>query len=134
VDKGNKVVLEGSSAILTEYYQRKLSREDIKIAYFGDAYMTDIHATHQFSQKLKSHGNKASWEGIAVIEELSAEDRSFEEGVSARLVPHNEKIWGKSYFYDDFEGKVTRNFFVSEMDKVARYAVPFVKNIKYLLR
>jgi hypothetical protein len=41
-------------------------------------------------------------------------------------------MWGLSFFLEaDKDNR--RNFFVAEVEKVARYAIPFVKNLKYLL-
>ena len=64
-----------------------------------------------------------------MIEEFHHEDATYAEGVDARLIPHNANYWGPSYFMHDNK----KNYFVSEVEKVSRYAVPFIKNIKYLM-
>lgn len=55
-------------------------------------------------------------------------------GVAADHVITTEK-WGPNYFFDFKEetGEIQVNYFVSEVSKVARYALPYVKNIKFLL-
>jgi hypothetical protein len=49
-------------------------------------------------------------------------------------------LWGTSYLLDDpqcdvqFEkGLPVKNYFLDEISKTARYAMPFVRNIKYLM-
>ena len=70
----------------------------------------------------------------------------------------NEQIWGKSFFVDpsypvkkaehrgekrSIDGmdvtcsrnmKYSRNFFVAEIDRIARYAIPCITNIKYMMQ
>ena len=65
------------------------------------------------------------WDPIAVIEELACHDPSLEMGTSAQPV-NWQQFWGQNYFVGP-SGR--RNYFVAEMEKVARYALPFVKNI-----
>lgn len=45
------------------------------------------------------------------------------------------QFWGDNYFLDrdPSTGKLLRNYFVAEVDKVARYALPFVKNIAFMM-
>ena len=44
--------------------------------------------------------------------------------------------WGPSYFFESIDNseKVHVNYFVGEVAKVARYALPYVKNIELMLR
>ena len=42
--------------------------------------------------------------------------------------------WGSDFFFDLVDGRPVKNYFVGEIEKVARYAVPFVKNIRRLVR
>lgn len=69
-----------------------------------------------------------------MIEELGHHDTSLEMGTSADHVSTIES-WGPCYFLDDIEGSesVHVNYFVSQVAKVARYALPFVKNIDLML-
>ena len=51
-------------------------------------------------------------------------------------VTPSKYLWGLSHFLDyEPEGTRTiRNFFVSEMEMVARYAVPYIKNMDLLMQ
>ena len=49
---------------------------------------------------MRADGHPSSWETIAVVDEMSYYDRSFWRKIDPRLVPHNSKLWGPSYFYD----------------------------------
>jgi hypothetical protein len=66
------------------------------------------------------------------------------------LIPQNADAWGSSYFVDSKNAKYRnseqglfkelgegkefyKNYFVAEVDKIARYAIPFVKTIYYLM-
>lgn len=53
----------------------------------GDHLFSDIAATFAYNNKLKAGGSKASWEAIAVIEELTLVDPRLEQGDPARLIP-----------------------------------------------
>ena len=66
----NKLFLEGNAATLTKYFQNILSKSDLKVAYFGDQLHSDVWATHHFDKKLREGGSEASWDAIAVIDEL----------------------------------------------------------------
>jgi len=69
-----------------------------------------------------------------VIEELALYDKTLEMGRAADHVLTTEK-WGPNFFFDcnsDTE-EIKLNYFVSEVSKVARYALPFIKNIKLML-
>ena len=80
-----------------------------------------------------------------VCEEFSHLDKFFEEGQDPQLIPHDTHLWGKNYFEDEVvqghfddngyrESTCTKkNFFVLECAKVCRYAVGFVKNIKWMV-
>ena len=58
-------VLEGNSNLIEEYF--KNSSEDIKVAFFGDHYMSDVH-----------YSSAVSWDAIAIIEEMAQFDSSLE--------------------------------------------------------
>ena len=47
------------------------------MGYFGDGYLSDIHATAQFNEKQKEEGNQANWDCFAVIEEFSYIDKKY---------------------------------------------------------
>ena len=80
-----------------------------------------------------------------VMEEFSYLDKIFQEGQDPQLIPHDKHLWGESYFQDEvIEGTfdengyrehktVKKNFFISECTKNCRYAVGFIKNIKYMV-
>jgi hypothetical protein len=70
-----------------------------------------------------------------VIEEFSFVDKAFEKGKKARLVPHTEMFWGNHYFYDrEYNANnLLRNYWITKTEMAARYALPFLKNIDYLL-
>jgi hypothetical protein len=83
-----------------------------------------------------------------VVEEFSQYDSSFNNGQDPGIIPHDEKFWGPSYFFSNLadyknapessnkacekDGKII-NFFLYEALKNCRYAVPFLKNIEYLM-
>jgi uncharacterized membrane-anchored protein len=78
---------------------------------------------------------KSRWDAIAVVEEFSHMDKEFEKGRKARLIPHVEMFWGNQYFYDreHESNNLLRNYWLTKTEMAARYALPFLKNIDYLL-
>ncbi len=72
----------------------------LRVAYFGANFPHDIHATYEFELKLQRTKWPARWDPIAVIEEMSFEDKQFQCGVDPQLIKHDSNIWGTSYFYD----------------------------------
>jgi hypothetical protein len=43
-------------------------------------------------------------------------------------------MWGDDWFFQkNSQGELKKNYFVAEVEKSARYAVPFVKNLKNML-
>jgi hypothetical protein len=72
---------------------------------------------------------KSRWDAIAVVEEMSLIDKTFEKGRKARLVPHTEMFWGPHYFYDREQetNNLLRNYWLSKIEMGARYALPFLK-------
>ena len=81
--------------------------------------MSDVHFSAQ---------NKG-WDSLAVVEELATFDRQLDGGIDPCAVDTSEK-WG-AYFVHEC-GR--RNFFVGEIAKVARYALPYVRNIGMMIR
>ena len=55
-----KVYLEGNSRTLYKFLQKTCSKEDVKVAYFGDQYITDAYAS----------STNENWDGFAVVEEM----------------------------------------------------------------
>ena len=116
---------------------------EVKIAYFGSNYYQDVFSIIDLNRRLKGDGSLARWEAIAVIEEFSFVDKELEEGKETHLIVPNEKLLGDSYFYDEPTSECPqlkeickirpRNYFLSEIEKVTRYAVAFVKNIDRLV-
>ena len=56
---------------MTNFLQLTLEKEDVRVVQFGDQFLSDVWATSEFNQKLKSDKSQASWDSIAVIQELS---------------------------------------------------------------
>jgi hypothetical protein len=63
-------VLEGNAAMLTNYFQTQLDKEDLRVAFFGSHYLNDVRATYDFNHRLKAAGSPARWEAIALIREF----------------------------------------------------------------
>ena len=82
---------------MTKRFQRNLKKLDVKIAFFGDNFHSDIYATHNFNEKLKKETD-ARWDVIAVVEEFSQIEPYFSQGKDPKLIPHDQEIWGHSYF------------------------------------
>ncbi len=40
----------------------------------------------------------------------------------------------KEFIFDGKKYLISRDFFMSEVEKIARYAVPFIKNIRLLMK
>ena len=57
----NKIYLEGNSKLLYDFLTMKFEKEEPRVAFFGDQYISDIHYANQLP----------GWDTIAVIEELS---------------------------------------------------------------
>ena len=74
----NKLYLEGSATIMTALIQDKFKRKAVKVAYFGDHYLSDIYAVWLFNRRLEQVIQApARWDSIAVIEEMAAKDKSY---------------------------------------------------------
>jgi hypothetical protein len=135
-----KIFIEGNAKVLSEYFQKVMKKTDIKIAYFGDEYLADIIATQELNEKLKKQGSGVIWDPICVMEELTHHSKKLSS--QALLIPHNKDLWGKTYFYSESyaikffkfgSSGVKTNFFVSEMAKSARYAIPSVGYLTKLI-
>ena len=77
VNSGSKVFLEGNARFLTNYFQQKLDKFSLRMVYFGQNFLQDIHATNEFDLKLQKAKWPARWDPIPVIEEMSFEDESY---------------------------------------------------------
>jgi len=76
--------------------------------------------------------SKAKWEPIVVMEEMCQIMPEYYGVHYPTILDNDEKYWGKSYF---FYGKDQRpNWFIKEIEKYARWAVPLVKNIKIMFK
>jgi hypothetical protein len=123
-----------------------LNKDDIRVAHFGSNPHTEIRATYEFDKQLQNSNNQARWHSIAVIEQLSFLHKDLEWGMDGQMQPHNTKLWGSGFlledqdpFYKAFyansvkygydQDSKIRNFFMCEIEKHARYIVPFIKNI-----
>lgn len=85
--------------------------------------MSDVHASSQCASS-----DLVQWDAIAVIEELALFDKSLEKVDADHVLTHS--YWGPNYFMNE-DG--IKNYFISEVEKVARYALPFVYNIELWL-
>ena len=65
------------------------------------------------------------------MEEMWQFENDSSEGKDPLLID-NSQYWGNNFFVDTVNGSDVRNYFIAEMDKVGRYAVPFLKNINRL--
>ena len=100
------------------------------MAYFGDHYWSDVDASASFQPQIEPAQPK--WDAIAVVEEFWWSDNESSEGDDPLLID-NTQFWGDNYFVDIVNGQKVRNYFAAEMDKKARYAIPFIKNMKRLI-
>lgn len=116
------VTLEGNSKLLSHYFQAKLG-PTVRIAFFGDHYMSDVHAAAKSKQV-----PGVSWDAFAVIEELAQHDERLLQGQAKDWVDTRDK-WGANYFLEQTALGLKRNYFVAEACKVARYALPYMRNI-----
>ena len=111
----------GNSKTLTGFFKRITHKEQVRVAFFGDQYITDVYSS-------SLHPN---WDGIAVVEELLLYDDSYAEGVDPEMIPLSP-LWGGDYFLDkDEAGNIKRNYFIAQLEDCARYMLPLVKNIKH---
>ena len=67
-----------------------------------------------------------------MIEDLYWHDKETSEGKDPHLLDLTN-FWGSNYFFDTVNGQPVKNFFIAEVEKHARYALPFVKNITRLV-
>ena len=77
-----------------------------------------------------------------MIEEMQEYDKTLNDGKDPYLLK-TSRYWGPSYFLDEVAvphlqgGQTTaikKNFFVAEVEKRARYALPFARNISHFVR
>ena len=117
--------LNGHCHLLTDFLKAKLSKEEPRVAYFGDSYVGDIH-----------YCNKApGWDSIAIIPELSTRAREYAviEAASPlpplvlNPIPHT-KYWTDDFFVHSIENP-KKNYFIDKVSKNCRYALPFLRHI-----
>jgi hypothetical protein len=75
--KTDKIFLQGNMRMLTNFFQRSKDKFDLKLAYFGNNFLSDVGATYEFDQIIKEHRWKVKWDPIAVIEEFSYAEKAF---------------------------------------------------------
>ena len=79
-------------------------------------------------------GSLARWDNFAIIEEMNQIDPSYDFDGSTQHLKHNKRLWGSCYFFGDIK-KPSKNYFITEVAKVARHGLAFTKNIKkYMLK
>ena len=80
-EEGKKIFLEGNCRMLTEFFQTKLKKENVRTAYFGHHGFSDIQAFYEFDYWMRYNKKfKGKWDVIAIIEEMSFFDNSYEMG------------------------------------------------------
>ena len=82
-----------------------------------------MQATAEFNRRLEDSSSKARWDAIAVVDEFRFLDEDFKDD----LIVHERRFWGDNFFGDKEGGQL--NFFVCEVSKHARYAVPSVRHL-----
>jgi len=97
-----------------------------------------VGSTFQPQNNPDSTPNGHKWDAIAIIEELSHFDKSLCEGSDPQLVD-TRGHFGPNFFVKEVRHgaetpRTVKNFFVSEIEKTARYAMPFVRNLRLLLK
>ena len=94
--------------------------------FFGDNYSGDVQAPSQ----------NPNWDGIAILEELitlypqeyaNIEKNSPLSPIDADLFS-TDKYWSNYFIHNN-----KKNYFVSEMSKSARYAIPLIKHISHIM-
>lgn len=65
--KRGDVLIEGNFKLVESFFSSELDKKDIKFAFFGDHYLTDVECSAACKGDF-------SWDAIAVIEELSLYD------------------------------------------------------------
>ena len=108
---------------------------DIDIAFFSAHYLKDIQAIYELNKKLYKKKSLAIWDSYAVIQELGYYcGDEFQD--SLEMIRLDPERWGNSYFMQRGEpGKqdVKRNYFISKVEKMARYALPDVGLMQFLM-
>jgi hypothetical protein len=121
--EASNIFVDGNATMLTEYLKICCAKEDVKVAFLSHNYYQDILSTFYMNEKLIDREAPERWDTIAVCNDFV---RLTQRGgvYSGELICHNRLKWGDSYFYDEIAGKKVRNFFLAEMTKYARYAIP----------
>jgi hypothetical protein len=74
---------------------------------------------------------QAKWDPIVVMEEMCHIKQEYYGVNYPTVLPYEEDFWGKSYFVDKGERP---NFFIKEIEKFSRYAVPLIRNITIMFK
>jgi len=66
-------------------------------------------------------------------------DQSYAGSLGDPRLVNTSNYWGADYFWEEVSlasgiTRIKRDFFVSEVERVARYALPFVRNISMLMK
>jgi hypothetical protein len=127
-----KIFLYGNANQLTEYFKYTLCKDDPKVLYFGANFFDDVQATVDFNQRLRYAKSKATWDAVAIVPEFDQLEQI--EGTVWRPLPLDESMWGASWFFDNFPiPTVTKNYFLDDISKKARYAVGSMGQLGLLL-
>lgn len=123
LNKGDSY-LEGNSFVLTDYFKHVLGKDDIKIAFFGDNYISDCYES----------AVNDGWDAIAIVEEMTLYDIDYCEGKDPELL-NFQKLWTNDYFlHKTSENVFKKNYFVAKMEECCRYALPLIKNMKLFMQ
>ena len=112
----------GNKNLLEQHLRKKTGKANVKIVFHGDQWVSDVHWSNSCE----------SWDGIAVVEEFCAapdyepisDSGPYKTKCEAGLTAYT-KYWGDDFFTQD--GK--RNYYVTQMSKNARYAVPLLRHV-----
>ena len=124
--------LEGNANMVHQFFMNKTGKERLRVAYFGDHFWSDAYASSTFTPSGFSV-EQPKWDGILVMEDLWWQDNESSEGKDPML-NDNSAFFSNNFFVNEVNGAQIKDYYVAELEKTARYAVPFVKNISRLIR
>jgi hypothetical protein len=75
-------LLEGNSEKIGQFFQAYLNKPAIKIGYFGDHLMSDVHCAGVASRP------GVHWDSFAVVEELAEYDSCLCQGVDPEALAY----------------------------------------------
>jgi hypothetical protein len=97
---------------------------------FGSDFAKEIIPAHDLND-VHLKGLQAKWEPIVVMEEMCQLVPEYYGVNYPTVLEYETDIWGKSYFVDKGERP---NFFIKEIEKFSRYAIPLIRNITIMFK